>query len=120
MHFFLNKYNVIYHYFKKGKCICAYDIPLEILQKYVGLGRYKDVFCLEEYMIGIEEFAILREILKIDYLIKVEVLLCGFYRDPLTKILLCDWDGEKESFSTIIYDSSKPMIRQRKKEEYPS
>lgn len=52
--------------------------------------------------------------MKIEYLRKVYLLKCHIdYKDFL------DGDLSPELYETI-YDTSKPMIRQRKKEEYPS
>lgn len=113
MHFFLNKDSVLYVNSSKGVFLCTYDIPNDILNKYTSLGDYLDYINYER-KIKVIEFAIPSLMIKLEYLKRIDVLTsCIDYKDFL------DGDLSPELYETI-YDTSKLMIRKRKKEEIPS
>lgn len=107
MHFFKEFDSIFYMLTKKGRCICTYDIPEDILKKYQGMGVYTDyiVFRHEEY---VTEYAIKTTEMRVEYLKRVEVLLADIdYEDMLDGFL-------DSSLIETIYPN---IIRVRKKEE---
>ncbi|MCM1052906.1 MAG: hypothetical protein NC483_02895 [Ruminococcus sp.] len=113
MHFFSDISSIFYMKTNRGRCICIYDIPTDILEKYKGIGIYTDYICFrhEEH---VREYAIDIGEMRVEYLKRADVLLQDIdYEDMI--------DGSLDS-SLIenIYNSSKPFIRERKKEEISS
>ncbi len=113
MHFFQNIDDIFYMKTNKGRCICIYDIPDVILEKYSGVGIYPD-YVLFRYKKHIIEYAVDTKEMKVEYLKKVDILLDDIDYD-------CMLDGIIDnSLVENIYDASKPVIRTRKKEETSS
>lgn len=73
LHFFEQKDSIFYRSTVKGKYICTYDIPEELLNEYFGYGYYLNYFTFKNTNL-IEEYAIPTSILKIEYLKKVEFI----------------------------------------------
>ena len=67
LHFFKTKSDLLYLRFLKGKYICEYDIPQNICEKYIGVGRYCDYVNFAE-LVWIKEIAIPSDLLKFEYL----------------------------------------------------
>lgn len=113
LHFFLYKSDILHIKSNKGSCICTYDIPREILDLYCGVGNYMDFINFKERCYAIE-FTIPTKELQMTYLKKVDVLLQYIdYEDFLG-------GGISPVLYETIYDSSKPFLRERKKEECSS
>ena len=113
LHFFLRKSDILHIKSNKGSCICTYDIPREILNLYSGVGQYVDFINFKERCYAIE-FAVPAKELQTTYLKRVDMLLQYIdYEDFLSG------DISPELYETI-YDSSKPFLRERKKEEFSS
>jgi len=113
MHFFLNMHDINYISSEKGSCICTYDIPKEVLDRYCGVGKYIDFidFKKRTYVV---EFAIKSEEMRLEYLKRADVLTTFVnYEDFFN-------GGLDSSLYETIYDSSKPFLRERKKEESSS
>ncbi len=71
IHFFLAEYEITNLNPQKGKYICTYDIPKEIVNKYLGIGYYRSIFDLET-LTKIHECAIPCELISFANLIKIE------------------------------------------------
>ena len=70
LHFFQNIESVIYIE-TKGRFLCAYDIPNEILEKYKGFGNYMDVFNFSS-LVSILEYAIEVDEMDFEYLESID------------------------------------------------
>ena len=70
MHFFEDEISLLYLYLSKGKMICVYDIPDDILNATIGRGFYLD-FVNFEYMQEVAEYAIESDKMKFEYIIIV-------------------------------------------------
>ena len=76
MHFFDDKVNILYlnlsnHY------LCTYDIPEDILCKYVGIGYYWD-FEFLEHLENVKEYAVKSEEMDISFLKQVDYINLSF------------------------------------------
>lgn len=67
MHFFEKETSLLYLYPSKGKMICVYDIPDEILSSSKGRGLYLDFINLED-MQEVNEYAIESDKVKFEHL----------------------------------------------------
>lgn len=67
MHFFEDEMGLLYLSPKKGKYICIYDIPDEVLEKLKGYGNYADFIDLETIR-KVTEYAVPSEQVKMSYL----------------------------------------------------
>lgn len=70
MHFFENEISLLYLYPSKGKRICVYDIPEDILNSAIGTGFYLDFIelkCLEQ----VTEYAVESRKMKFEYLERI-------------------------------------------------
>ena len=67
MHFFENEMSLLYLYPSKGKIICVYDIPDEILSSSRGRGLYLDFINFED-MQEVNEYAIESDKVKFKHL----------------------------------------------------
>ena len=67
MHFFKDEIDLLYLSPQKGKHICVYYIPDDLLKESKGYGNYAD-FVLMEKIERIEEYAIPSEKMKLGYL----------------------------------------------------
>ena len=73
MHFFENEISLLYLYPSKGKRICIYDIPEDILNSAIGTGFYLDFIeleCLEQ----VTEYAVESRKMKFEYLERIYVV----------------------------------------------
>lgn len=113
MHFFLHKCDILYISCSRDSYICTYDIPYGLLDLYCGVGKYSDNPRFRDRVYAIE-FAVPARELKLDYLKRVDVLLRYIDFEDLI-----NGDIPSELYETV-YDSSKPVIRERKKEESSS
>lgn len=73
MHFFEKEINLLYLYPSKGKMICVYDIPDEILSSSIGRGVYLDFIDFED-MQEVKEYAIESDKVKFEYLEKIHII----------------------------------------------
>jgi len=71
LHFFLEEYEIINLNPKEGNYICTYDIPENIVNKYLGYGYYRSMFDLET-LNKIKECAIPVELINFSNLKKIE------------------------------------------------
>lgn len=74
LHFFRNKDSLFYLNLKQGTYICIYDIPIELLEKYNGIGYYLDILFMEK-LEGITEYAIPSDEIVFNYLQKVDKVI---------------------------------------------
>ena len=74
LHFFKFKNDIFYLNLAKNYFLCTYDIPDDILKEKHGIGLYLDLFKFNN-LIEVEEYAIETDLLKIEYLVKVERFL---------------------------------------------
>lgn len=73
MHFFEKETSLLYLYPSKGKMICVYDIPDEILSSSKGRGLYLDFINLED-MQEVNEYAIESGKVKFEHLETIYIL----------------------------------------------
>lgn len=73
MHFFEKETSLLYLYPSKGKMICVYDIPDEILSSSIGRGLYLDFITFED-MQEVNEYAIESYKIKFEYLEKIYII----------------------------------------------
>lgn len=73
MHFFEKVTSLLYLYPAKGKMICVYDIPDEILISSIGRGLYLDFIDFED-MQEANEYAIESDKVKFGYLKKIYII----------------------------------------------
>ena len=105
LHFYLEEYEIINLNPKKGNYICTYDIPKDIVYKYLGFGYYRSLFDLETLK-KVEESAIPVELISFSNLLKIErikeYLDIESYLDDINK------------YKEIIYvDSTNKKIRRK-------
>ena len=74
MHFFANKSDLLYLNTLKGRFICEYNVPEQILSKHFGIGKYVDYVNFSE-MNKVEEFAIPSRDIRFDYLQSVNKIV---------------------------------------------
>lgn len=108
LHFFKSKGNILYWYPKKGRYVCTYDLPDNILNGNLRYGKYISVFNYER-IVDIEEYAVLSKMIKKNYLIKIEVL-----NDDID---FCDDDyySSLDDFLDVVYGKGKNVKVLRKK-----
>lgn len=68
LHFFENYSDILYHNTLKGKYMCIYDIPEDVLYNYSGIGFYLDYINFRN-IVKVNEFAIPVKILFYKYLV---------------------------------------------------
>lgn len=100
MHFFKDEISVLFLSPRKGKFICEYDIPDDILKESEGYGNYADfvnfakILRVPEYAIPSEKMK--KEFLKRVYLIKEDLDFDYFpKREEIARRLLCVFDFSK-------------------------
>ena len=71
LHFFKDYDSLFYLYLKSGTYICTYDIPDEILEKYVGVGKYLDRMYMKKIE-SVTEYSIPNAEISFDYLKSIE------------------------------------------------
>ncbi len=74
IHFFKDKDNILYLNCSKGKYVCSYLIPENIVNAYSGIGKYLD-FMFFRNIVEIEEVAIPITLMDYNYLDSVEKLI---------------------------------------------
>ena len=74
LHFFKTKTDLLYLNTLKGRYICVYDIPEELLLKHYGLGKYRD-YVRFAHLNQVEEFAIPTNLIKFDYLQSIDRII---------------------------------------------
>lgn len=85
MHFFKNLESILFLDTNSNRCICVYNIPDDILYAHLGYGKYLDFISFKN-LLKIEEFAIPSNIIKFDYLEKVDLLASGIdYEEYLSE-----------------------------------
>ena len=67
LHFFKNKFDLLYLNTLANRFICVYDIPKELLSSYYGHGKYRDYIRFVT-LNKVEEFAIPADSIRFDYL----------------------------------------------------
>ena len=78
IHFFKEYTSLFYLYLKPGLYMCTYDIPDELLEKYVGVGQYLDIVFMRK-LENVVEYAIpnneiLFEVIKNNNELKVNII----------------------------------------------
>ena len=106
LHFFKDLPSIFYLYTGE-KCICTYDIPEDILEKYKGQGYYMDYRKFEKIE-ATDEYAIPVEELSFEYLTKVDKI--NEYIDYEDYLFDPSLSGELET----IYQKNKERSRTRK------
>ena len=71
LHFFKDLNSIFYLYLKPGLYMCTYDIPDELLEKYVGVGQYLDIVFMRK-LENVVEYAIPNNEILFDYLKRIE------------------------------------------------
>ena len=108
LHFFLSEYEITNLNPQKGKYICTYDIPKDIVNAYLGFGYYLSVFDLETSK-KITECAIPCELISFQNLIKIE---------KITKTLdFEDYLDDIREFKETIYELPVTKKVRRKNEK---
>ena len=74
MHFFKKKSDLLYLNTLKGRFICIYNIPRELLSKHFGYGKYLDYIEFST-LNKVEEFAIPSENMRFEYLKSVNKII---------------------------------------------
>ena len=74
LHFFKFLGDIFYLNLAQNYYLCTYDIPDDILHVKEGIGLYLDIFKLKNLK-EVFEYAIETDLLKIEYLVKVDKLL---------------------------------------------
>jgi len=74
LHFFYDKSSLLYLNTLRGRYICTYDIPNEILKTHVGFGKYWG-FINYSNLNTVKEYAIECDLLKFEYLVKVDKIM---------------------------------------------
>lgn len=73
MHFFKDRYSLLYLDTSTGRYICTYNIPDFILEKHFGYGFYLDLISFKT-LGKIEEYAIPSNLIKFEYLESIDIL----------------------------------------------
>lgn len=95
IHFFKNKYCLLYMDTSSGRYICTYNIPDSILEKHFGYGFYLDLISFKTKC-KIEEYAIPSNLIDFKYLENIDILTSFVdYEDVL--------NDEWNSFTRKIY-----------------
>ena len=78
MHFYLAEDSLFYSYLSKDYCICTYEIPDDLVNKYLGAGYYPNREGKKignDYLLeSVLECAIPSQFIYFDYLKKIDVL----------------------------------------------
>lgn len=73
MHFFEEETSLLYLYPSKGKMICVYGIPDDVLSSSIGRGLYLNFITFED-MQEVNEYAIESDKIKFEYLEKIYII----------------------------------------------
>ena len=91
MHFFPRKDYLMLLDTRKNSYICTYDIPNDILETHLGSGTYTDYNHYQNVW-TVDEYAIESEMIRLDYLIRVEMVLKDIdYEDYTFDPTLCSF-----------------------------
>lgn len=74
LHFAEHRIDLLFHYLKKNKFICTYEIPDEILSEHFGYGKYLD-YVKFKTLENIREYAIPTDLLKFEFLTEVDKIV---------------------------------------------
>ena len=74
LHFFRDKYSLLFLNMKKGEFICTYNIPDDILKEKSGYGAYLNFVTFKE-VVPVPEFAVESELITFDYLVKIDKII---------------------------------------------
>ena len=85
MHFFATEMDLLYLSPTKGKSICVYDIPDELLENAKGVGKYADFINLSVIR-TIPEYAVPSDKLKMEYLKKIYLITSDMDYDYFPEI----------------------------------
>lgn len=107
LHFFKDKESIFYLRTLKDRYLCIYDIPEEILSKYIGTGYYWDFINYKD-LNDVVEYAIENEAIDISFLKQVAYIKCDIeYEDYLD-------DNELIDYVDVIYsfmDNKKRILK---------
>lgn len=107
LHFFKELDSISYLKELKGNYLCIYNIPMEILNRYKGIGYYRDL--MDDYdFYELEEYAIKSKELLFEYL---ENIL--YINREIDFYFLSD--NNLKNFTEIIYDIKKPFVKTLRK-----
>lgn len=98
MHFFEQEISLLYLNVAKGKVICVYDIPQDILQESKGKGFYLDFINFENIQ-KVTEYAIQSDKVRFEYLEQMYIINEDIDFDYMTET------DELYDRMTMIYDS---------------
>lgn len=100
LHFFKDKDSILYWFSNKGRYVCTYNIPDEILNGNLSYGKYCSVFS-EGRIVDVAEYAIESKLIDKNYLEKVEIL-----NDTID---ICDDDYYEslDSFFDLVFEKDK-------------
>lgn len=74
MHFFKKQSDLLYLNTFKGRFICVYDIPEDLLLKHYGQGKYMDYISFSSLR-DVEEYAIPSENMSFNYLQSIDKII---------------------------------------------
>ena len=117
IHFFKKPMSLLYLSLLKGKYICVYNIPENILQQYEGTGLYLD-FVFFRTLHEISEYAIPNNIVEFNYLEKAflineDIDFDEFYpksTDEIMDSLTCIYDTKRECATTSLDDTLDDVV----------
>ena len=105
LHFFKDYNSLFYLCLKPGSYICAYDIPDNLLEKYVGIGQYLDIIFMRKLENAIE-YAIPNDEILFDYLKRIDKVSKYIdYEDYL--------DGDYKSSLETLYDKQSKILSKK-------
>lgn len=99
LHFFQKKDSILYLGVLKGRYICTYDIPEDILECHRGIGYYYNYFNYRN-LNAVEEYAIETDLIKMSFLKSV-----GYIKEDIDFDDFID-DYDTANFIDVIYDSN--------------
>ena len=106
LHFFKEYDSLFYLYLKSGTYICTYDIPDELLDKYMGIGKYLDRVFMRK-LENVNEYAIPNNEILFNYLIKIEKVSISIeFEDYIN-------ENVTEQFE-IVYDLNQKILSKKK------
>ena len=105
LHFFKDYNSLFYLCLKPGSYICTYDIPDNLLEKYVGIGQYLDIIFMRKLENAIE-YAIPNDEILFDYLKRI---------DKVSKYIDYEeyLDGDYKSSLETLYDKQSKILSKK-------
>ena len=105
LHFFKNKDSIFYLDTSEDRFICTYDIPEDILETGMGIGKYLYYFNFS-HLLNVCEYAIESSLISFDYLLKVERI------NKYVDIEDYMYDNEISEFVDVVYNKKiKTLIK---------